>query len=58
MSTGFDYNRMAMILAVLEKRAGYYFNSMDSYINVIGGLRLDEPAADLTVAMALVSSLK
>ena len=58
MSTGFDYNRMAMILAVLEKRAGYYFNSMDTYINVIGGLRLDEPAADLTVAMALVSSLK
>ena len=54
MSTGFDYNRMAMILAVLEKRAGYYFNSMDTYINVIGGLRLDEPAADLTVAMALV----
>lgn len=58
MSTGFDYNRMAMILAVLEKRASYYFNSMDTYINVIGGLRLDEPAADLTVAMALVSSLK
>ena len=58
MSTGFDYNRMAMILAVLEKRAGYYFNSMDTYINVIGGLRLDEPAADLTVAMSLVSSLK
>ncbi len=58
MSTGFDYNRMAMILAVLEKRAGYYFNNMDTYINVVGGLRLDEPSADLTVAMALVSSLK
>lgn len=58
MSTGFDYNRMAMILAVLEKRAGYYFNNMDAYINVVGGLRLDEPSADLTVAMALVSSLK
>ena len=58
MCTGFDYNRMAMIIAVLEKRAGYFFNSMDAYINVIGGLRLDEPAADLTVAMALVSSLK
>lgn len=58
MSTGFDYNRMAMLLAVLEKRAGYFFNSMDTYINVVGGLRLDEPAADLTVAMALVSSLK
>lgn len=58
MCTGFDYNRMAMIIAVLEKRAGYFFNSMDAYINIIGGLRLDEPAADLTVAMALVSSLK
>lgn len=58
MSTGFDYNRMSMLLAVLEKRAGYFFNNMDAYINVVGGLRLDEPAADLTVAMALVSSLK
>ncbi len=58
MSTGFDYNRMNMLLAVLEKRVGYYFNNMDAYINVVGGLRLDEPAADLTVALALVSSLK
>ncbi len=58
MSTGFDYNRMAMILAVLEKRAGYFFNNMDAYINVVGGLKLDEPSADLTVALALVSSLK
>ncbi|MGN0521798.1 MAG: DNA repair protein RadA [Eubacterium sp.] len=58
MSTGFDYNRMSMLIAVLEKRAGYFFNNMDAYINVVGGLRLDEPAADLTVAMALVSSLK
>lgn len=58
MSTGFDYNRMNMLIAVLEKRAGYFFNNMDSYINVVGGLKLDEPAADLTVALALVSSLK
>lgn len=58
MSTGFDYNRMSMLLAVLEKRAGYYFSNCDAYINVIGGLKLDEPAADLTVALALVSSLK
>lgn len=58
MSTGFDYNRMSMILAVLEKRAGYYFSNMDAYINVVGGLKLDEPAVDLTVALALVSSLK
>jgi DNA repair protein RadA/Sms len=58
MCTGFDYNRMNLILAVLEKRGGYFFSNLDVYINVIGGLRLDEPAADLTVAMALVSGLK
>ncbi len=58
MCTGFDYNRMSMLLAVLEKRCGYFFSSMDAYINVIGGLRLDEPAVDLAVSMALVSSLK
>lgn len=58
MSTGFDYNRMSMLLAVLEKRCGYFFSSLDAYINVIGGLRLDEPATDLAVALALVSSLK
>ncbi len=58
MSTGFDYSRMALIVAVLEKRAGYYFSNSDVYVNVIGGLRLDEPATDLAVAMSLVSSLK
>lgn len=58
MSTGFDYNRMSLLLAVLEKKAGYYFSGTDSYVNIVGGLRLDEPAADLPVALALVSSLK
>ena len=58
MATGFDYNRMSLILAVLEKRAGYFFSSMDAYVNVVGGLKLEEPAADLSVAIALVSSLK
>ena len=58
MSTGFDYNRMSMLLAVLEKRCGYFFSNLDAYINVVGGLRLDEPATDLAVAIALVSSLK
>ncbi len=58
MTTGFDYNRMSMLLAVLEKRAGYYFGNMDAYINVVGGLKLDEPASDLSVALSLVSSLK
>ncbi|HIS70322.1 MAG TPA: DNA repair protein RadA [Candidatus Gallacutalibacter stercoravium] len=58
MATGFDYNRLSLILAVLEKRAGYFFSNVDAYLNVVGGLRLDEPATDLAVAMALVSSLK
>lgn len=58
MSTGFDYNRMALLLAVLEKRAGYFFSNIDAYINVVGGLKLDEPAADLPVAISLISSLK
>lgn len=58
MATGFDYNRMSLILAVLEKRAGYFFSSMDAYINIVGGLKLEERAADLSVAIALVSSLK
>ena len=56
--TGFDNNRLSLLLAVLEKRAGYFFSNLDAYLNVVGGLRLDEPAADLPVALALVSSLK
>ncbi len=58
MANGMDYNRLAMIIAVLEKRAGYYFSNCDTYINVVGGLKLDEPATDLSVALALISSLK
>ena len=58
MATGFDYNRMAMIIAILEKRAGYFFSNMDCYLNIVGGLRADEPASDLAAAVALISSLK
>ena len=57
-ATGFDYNRFNLILAVLERRCGFYFSNMDTYVNVIGGFRLDEPAGDLPVALTLVSSLK
>lgn len=57
MATGFDYNRTALLIAVLEKRGGYFFGNLDAYINVVGGLRLDEPAADLPVAIALISNL-
>ena len=58
MATGFDYNRLNLILAVLEKREGLYFSSLDAYLNIAGGLRLDEPAVDLSVAMALVSGVR
>ena len=58
MSNGIDYNRMCLILAVLEKRLGYRFSVNDAYLNVIGGLHIDEPAADLAVALALISSIK
>ncbi len=58
MATGFDNNRLALLLAVLEKRCGFFFSNLDTYLNIVGGLRLDEPAADLPVALALVSSLK
>ncbi len=57
MSTGFDFNRMSLIIAVLEKRFGYRFSVMDTYLNIVGGLKLDEPAADLSVALALVSGI-
>lgn len=55
-SNGVDYNRAAMLLAVLEKRGGLPVTSCDSYINVIGGLNLEEPAADLATALAIASS--
>lgn len=55
-SNGYDYNRAAMLLAVLEKRGGLRFGTADVYLNVIGGLRLDEPAADLAIAIAVASA--
>lgn len=58
MSTGFDYNRLILLLAVLEKRCGFSFGSCDTYLNVAGGIKLDEPAADLAVCLALASGAK
>ena len=55
---GFDFNRAALLLAVTEKRAGMKLNLFDAYINVIGGLRLDEPGADLAVVLAVASSYR
>ncbi len=54
-ATGFDYNRLAIIIAVLEKRLGMFFGNLDVYLNIVGGFRLDEPAGDLSVALAVYS---
>ena len=55
VSNGIDYNRLLMILAVLEKRIGLNLSKQDVYVNVIGGLEIDEPAADLGVALAVAT---
>ena len=54
---GFDYNRMCLLIAVLEKRMGLKFYENDVYLNVAGGIHLDEPSADLSIAMALISGI-
>ena len=55
---GFDFNRAVLLMAVAEKRAGLKLSMFDAYINVIGGLRLDEPGADLPVILAVASSYR
>ena len=55
---GVDYNRMTLMLAVLEKRLGLRFSTADVFVNVIGGIRPDEPAADLSIALSLISSIR
>ena len=54
---GFDYNRMCLLIAVLEKRMNLRFYENDVYVNVAGGVSLDEPSADLSIAMALISGI-
>lgn len=55
--TGFDYNRTALLIAVLEKRGGYFMGNLDVFLNVAGGMRIDDPGADLAVALCMVSNL-
>lgn len=57
-SSGIDYNRLNLLLAVLEKRLGYAMNRFDAYVNITGGMRVNEPATDLAVIMAVISSFK
>mgnify|MGYP001944319840 CR=1 FL=1 len=58
MATGYDYNRLSMIMAVLEKRMGIALQHHDAYLNVAGGVKLVEPAVDLAVAVSIVSSFR
>ncbi|MFZ5634563.1 MAG: DNA repair protein RadA [Bacillota bacterium] len=58
MTAGVDYNRVSLIMAVLEKRVGLHLGGQDAYVNAVGGARLDEPAVDLGIALALASSFK
>ena len=55
---GVDYNRMALLMAVLEKRAGLHISNYDAYINVVSGIKIDEPAVDLGIALAIASNFK
>jgi DNA repair protein RadA/Sms len=56
--SGLDYNRIALLIAVLEKRVGLGLNSQDIFVNVVGGIKVQEPATDLGIAVAITSSLK
>ncbi len=58
MSAGIDYNRISLIIAVLEKRVRLNLSNQDAYVNVTGGMKIDEPAADLGIALAVASSFK
>lgn len=58
MTTGVDHNRVALIMAVLEKRMGLMLGNYDAYVNIVGGVRVDEPAVDLGIAVALASSFR
>ena len=55
---GIDYNRMCLILAVIEKRLGLRFSTCDVFMNVVGGMKIDDPAADAAIILALISSMK
>lgn len=57
-AAGVDYNRMVLLLAILEKRAGMFLSGSDVYVNVVGGMRLDEPAVDLPMVLAITSSFR
>lgn len=58
MATGIDYNRLSMLMAVMEKRLGMQLQGQDAFVNVVGGLKIDEPAVDLGIVLAVASSFR
>ncbi|EIW16064.1 MULTISPECIES: DNA repair protein RadA [Pelosinus] len=58
MAVGFDYNRLILLMAVLEKRVGLMLGNQDAYVNAVGGIKVTEPAADLAVILAVASSFR
>ena len=58
VATGVDYNRMVLLMAVLEKKAGVRLSDQDTYLNVVGGIKIEERAADLAIAIAIASSFR
>lgn len=58
MATGLDHNRVSLLMAVLEKRAGMLLQNQDAYLKVAGGVKLDEPAIDLAIALSIASSFR
>ena len=58
MATGIDHNRVSLLMAVLEKRVGLLLQNQDAYLKVAGGVKLDEPAIDLAIAVSIASSFR
>lgn len=57
-ATGVDYNRVGMLLAVLEKRVGLQIQNQDVYLNIVGGIKINEPSIDLGIVIAIASSFR
>lgn len=57
-TSGFDYNRMSLLIAIIEKRGGFFLGNSDVYLNIVGGIKINDPVCDLAVVLSIVSSLK
>ncbi|MDK2802797.1 MAG: DNA repair protein RadA [Oscillospiraceae bacterium] len=57
-TSGFDYNRMSLLIAIIEKRGGFFLGNLDVYLNIVGGIKINDPVCDLAVVLSIISSLK